>query len=161
MTRIFQPLSYRRIFIVIETLTMLSLFYLFRSLFPSANDKPTHMKHIHTYIYIHFSCLHSSNGRYFIRGDIDPPRIYTDTYQLPLGDGRLAKQANERYIPGRQSIARIGFIWRSVVSLKSRSYRFETRQVTHSPQQVCIKKNKVKSDSNQVWLTGGYSLLAV
>lgn len=49
-------------------------------------------------MYIFFSCLHSSNGRYFIRGDIDPPRIYTDTYQLPLGDGRLAKQANERYI---------------------------------------------------------------
>lgn len=109
-------------------------------------------------MYIFCSYLRSLDGRYFIRGDIDPPRIYTDTYQLPLGDGRLAKQANERYISGRQSIARMGFIWRSVVSLKSRS---ETRQVTHSPQQVCIKKNKVQSDSNQVWLTSGYSLLAI
>lgn len=112
-------------------------------------------------MYIFFSCLHSSNGRYFIRGDIDPPRIYTDRYQLPLGDGRLAKQANERYIPGRQSIARMGFIWRSLVSLKSHCQRSKTRQVTHSSQQACIKKNKVQSDSNQVWLTSGYSLLAI
>lgn len=115
-----------------------------------------------TYVYI-FNCLHSPIARCFIRGDIDPPHVYTDMYQLPLGDGGLAK-ASERTIhsPGRQSIARMGFIWRPLVSLRSRYCRSGTRQVTYSPQQARIRKNKMQLDSNRirssVWLAAIFFL---
>lgn len=127
---------------------------------PAAGCKRAYQTRIHIYIYCVciyvrmyiFNCLRSPIARCFIRGDIDPPHVYTDMYQLPLGDGGLAK-ASERTIhpPGRQSIARMRFIWRPVVSLRSRYCRSGTRQVTYSPQQARIRESKMQLDSNQVW----------
>lgn len=127
--------------------------YIYTYIYISAHTYTCVYTHIHMYTYI-FNYLHSPIARCFIRGDIDPPHVYTDMYQLPLGDGGLAK-ASERMIhpPGRQSIARMGFIWRSVVSLRSCYCRSGTRQVTYSPQQARIRKNKMQSDTNQVWFS--------
>lgn len=111
--------------------------------------------HIYIYIYMHVYifltvCTCGSLDVSFVATSIH--RMFTRTRtnsRWAMGDQQ--KQANERYIPGRQSIAEMGFIWRSVVSLRSCYYRSGTRQVTYSPQQTRIRKNKVHSDLNQAW----------
>lgn len=118
---------------------------------------------IFIYVYIYFFLtVYSFNDRPMFHSQLDRSAPFVCTRILhrstPAGQRGLVKQAsntrNERCIPGRQSIARMGFIWRSVVLFFVIAPppiwgRRGTRQLTYSPQRTRIKKNKVQSDSNQ------------